>query len=326
MLPGIRTDKQAVPLVSVIIPAYNNEKFIAASIQSALDQTWPNKEIIVVDDGSADNSYEIAHGFGADAVKVYKQANQGPCAARNNGFGFSTGDFIQYLDADDLLSPDKIEKQMGLLSLHPDGYVASCAWGRFENKPAEAAFIPQPVWKDMLPADWLISAWSGGGMMQTACWLTPRTLVEAAGPWNESFKQNPNDDGEFFCRVLLKSKGIRFCEGAKVYYRTHTGQRVSTTTNRQAVQSLLNTCISYEQHIKLHEVSPRVSDALTHNYASFLYKYYNTYPELAAIAEQQIRQLGVKNIPSTGGKYFKIGAALIGLKLMLKLRFIFKKY
>ena len=315
------------PLVSIIIPMYNSVKYIATSIESALNQTWPNKEIIVVDDGSTDNSLEIARAFETKGtVKVIAQQNSGSAAARNKGGKCSNGDYIQYLDADDLLAPDKIELQLNLLNEVSEGLVSSCSWGMFDEQPADAVFLKQQVWKDMLPVEWLTTAWSGGGMMQTACWLTPRSLIEEAGPWNESFKQNPNDDGEFFCRVLLKSKGVRYCEEAKVFYRTHPGERVSTKNSRQAVQSLLSTCLSYEQHIKHHEVSPRVIHALVENYASFMYRYYNTYPDLAAIAEQQIRLLGVKKIPSTGGRYFKKGAALIGFKTMLKLRSVFKNY
>ena len=204
--------------------------------------------------------------------------------------------------------------------------MSSYAWGRFNKKPEDTVFIKEVVWKDMLPVDWLTAAWTGGGMMQTACWLTPRHLIEQAGPWNESFKKNPIDDGEFFCRVLLKSKGIKYCEEARVYYRTHPGERVSTERSRQAVQSILDTCISYGQHITAYETSPRVINAVAANYASFLYLYYNRFPDLGAIAETQIRLLGVKAIPSVGGKYFKKGAALMGFKTMLKLRSVFKSY
>lgn len=326
MLRGIRTDSQAIPLVSIIIPAYNNEKFIAAAVQSAVDQTWPNKEVIVVDDGSADNSYNIAGSFENALVKVYTQINQGACAARNNGFAFSSGSFIQYLDADDFLPADKIEKQIKLLSQYPEDFVASCPWGRFEKEPSEAVFITEAVWKDMLPVEWLATAWSGGGMMQTACWLTPRHVIEQAGPWNESLKRNPIDDGEFFCRVLLQSRGIRFCEEARVYYRMHAGERVSTMNSRQSVQSMLDTFLSYEKNIKAHETSPRIVHALINNYATFMYRYYNTFPDLAAIAEQQIKLLGIKKIPAVGGTFFKKGAALIGFKTMLRLRSVFKNY
>src|SRR5271165_3187575 len=104
------------PLVSVIIPVYNSEKYLAESIESAIGQTWSSKEIIVVDDGSTDNSFEIARKFaGRPEVKVVTQENRGAAAARNAGLKEAKGEFIQFLDADDLLSADKIESQMKLL-------------------------------------------------------------------------------------------------------------------------------------------------------------------------------------------------------------------
>src|SRR3954464_13410106 len=100
------------PLVSILIPAFNAEEWIADSLRSAIAQTWPNKEIVVVDDGSKDRTAAIAREFAAQGVRVITQANQGAAAARNTAFSASTGAFIQWLDADDLLGPTKIAAQM----------------------------------------------------------------------------------------------------------------------------------------------------------------------------------------------------------------------
>src|SRR5580698_4662849 len=96
------------PLVSIIIPSYNSENHLAETIKSALSQTWVNKEIIIIDDGSTDSSVQIAKGFESN-VKVLVQKNKGASAARNAGLKEAKGDYIQFLDSDDLLSPDKIE-------------------------------------------------------------------------------------------------------------------------------------------------------------------------------------------------------------------------
>ena len=114
------------PKVSILIPLYNSEKYIAQTIQSALNQTWENKEIIIVDDGSSDNSFEIARKFESDIVKVFLQKNSGSCITRNEAFSFSSGEYIQYLDADDLLSPNKIEFQMKLIE-RAENTISCCA-------------------------------------------------------------------------------------------------------------------------------------------------------------------------------------------------------
>ena len=97
-------------LVSILIPAYNAERWLGATIESALAQTWPAKEIIVVDDGSTDRTLAVARGFGDRGVQVITQANRGAAAARNTALRAARGAWIQFLDADDLLNPRKIEQ------------------------------------------------------------------------------------------------------------------------------------------------------------------------------------------------------------------------
>src|SRR6266702_847709 len=100
------------PLVSILIPAYNAQEWISDTIESALDQTWPKTEIIIVDDGSTDQTLAVAKGFNSRGVQVVTQPNQGASAARNTAYALCQGDYIQWLDADDLLEPSKIEKQV----------------------------------------------------------------------------------------------------------------------------------------------------------------------------------------------------------------------
>src|SRR5689334_11048168 len=102
-------------LVSILIPAYNAERWLAETLESALSQSWDRKEIIVVDDGSKDATLLVARSFEKRGVRVVTQANQGAAIARNRAFELSQGEYIQWLDADDLLAPDKIERQMHVL-------------------------------------------------------------------------------------------------------------------------------------------------------------------------------------------------------------------
>ena len=143
----------------------------------------------------------LARALHARGVQVVDQPNQGASAARNHGLRLARGDFIQFLDADDLLSPAKIERQLALLAQRPAGTVASCAWGRFRGDPAEARFTDTAVFHDFAPLDFLVLAGESGLMMHPSAWLVPRAVAERAGPWNETLTLN--DDGEYFCRVLL---------------------------------------------------------------------------------------------------------------------------
>ncbi|GJM15341.1 MAG: hypothetical protein DHS20C13_06680 [Thermodesulfobacteriota bacterium] len=102
------------PLVSIIIPCFNSEKYLAESIRSALDQTYKNCEIIVIDDGSTDKTADIIKSFGFSVTGIFEE-NRGASAARNKGTEVARGEFIQYLDSDDLLTPDSLEKKLTAL-------------------------------------------------------------------------------------------------------------------------------------------------------------------------------------------------------------------
>jgi hypothetical protein len=202
------------PLVSILIPAYNAAPFIADTIKSALAQTWPEKEIIIVDDGSKDATLTVAKKFSAEKVKVTTQENQGAAAARNRAFSLCRGDYIQWLDADDLLSPDKIEKQMETAEkCQCERPLFSSGWGFFIYRPRKAKFIPTLLWEDMASLEWLLRKWENNLHMQTATWLVSRELTERAGPWDT--------------RLLGDDDGDCFVPDAKVFYRISGSSRLS---------------------------------------------------------------------------------------------------
>lgn len=206
------------PLVSILIPAYNAEMCLIETLRSALAQTWDNKEIVVVDDGSKDGTLALARTFESNIVKVFTHKNQGAAATRNKAFSLCQGDYIQWLDADDLLAPDKIAKQMEALGGVPNPKILlSGEWGSFMHRPSRTKFVPSGLWSNLSQAEWLMRKMEQNIYMQTASWLVSRELTEAAGPWDTRLLGD--DDGEYFCRVLLASDGVRFVPGSKVYYR-----------------------------------------------------------------------------------------------------------
>ena len=207
-----------MPLVSILIPAYNSEESIAQTLRSALAQTWKRKEIIVVDDGSTDRTLDVARQLEAEGVRAVTHRNQGAASTRNKAFALSHGDYIQWLDADDLLAPDKIERQMRALDQGVSTRILlSSEWGRFMCRADRAKFIPTALWSDLSPTEWLLRRLGQNLYMQTATWLVSRELTEAAGPWDTRLLSD--DDQEYFCRVLLASEGVRFVPEARVYYR-----------------------------------------------------------------------------------------------------------
>jgi glycosyltransferase involved in cell wall biosynthesis len=206
------------PFVSILIPAFNCERSIADTLRSALAQTWTNREIIVVDDGSTDRTREIIEQFEPQGVVLVRQKNQGAAAARNTALSLSRGDYIQWLDGDDLLAPEKIARQIDVIMSDRDPRtLLSGPWGKFFNRPSRAAFVPNELWSDLQPAEWLLRKMQHNLHMQTATWLVSRELCDAAGPWDTSLATD--DDGEYFCRVLLACRRTRFVPTARVFYR-----------------------------------------------------------------------------------------------------------
>src|SRR5271170_7259166 len=125
-----------VPLVSILIPAYNAEEWLGYTLQSAIGQTWQRKEIIVVDDGSTDRTAEVARRLASKEVKVVSTENRGLSRAVNHAYQLCQGDYIQELDSDDLLSPDKIEIQLAALREGDSKRILlSSPWARFYYRP-----------------------------------------------------------------------------------------------------------------------------------------------------------------------------------------------
>lgn len=228
----------AQPFVSILIPAFNAQSSIRETLLSACAQTWPHKEIIVVDDGSSDQTFETVKSLHLKDVRAYKQDQQGAAAARNAAYALCKGDYIQWLDADDILAPDKIEQQIKTVQLTNNRRTLfSSAFGQFMYRPSRATFVPSALWTDLSPAEWLLYKLETNAWMQTACWLVSRELSELSGPWDTRMAWD--DDGEYFCRVLLHSDKICFVSQSKVYYRTlgygSLGYVGNSATKREAM-------------------------------------------------------------------------------------------
>ncbi len=292
------------PLVSILIPAYNAEKWISDTLHSAVAQTWPRKEIIVVDDGSTDRTLQIARQFQSASVRVVTQEHQGAAAARNKAFSLSQGDYIQWLDADDLLARDKIARQMKIAALcQSKKILLSSAWGSFMHRYHRAKFIPTALWCDLSPVEWLLRKMQYNLHMQTATWLTSRELTEAAGPWNDSMASD--DDGEYFCRVILASDGIRFADSAKVYYRTVGTMRLSYIgKSAKKMEAMWHSMQMHIGYLRSLEESQRVRTACRTYLQNWMGVFYPERLDILHQLEQLARDLGGElPAPSLRRKY-----------------------
>jgi glycosyltransferase involved in cell wall biosynthesis len=292
------------PLVSILIPAFNSQQWIADTLRSAVAQTYPRKEIIVVDDGSTDGTSGIARRFESDLVRVISQPNQGAAAARNKAFSLCRGDYIQWLDADDLLAPDKIAQQMeAVRGCQGKGTLFSSAWGQFMYRYYRAEFIPTGLWCNLSPLEWLLRKMGQNLYMQTAAWLTSRELTEAAGPWDTRLLVD--DDGEYFCRVLLASDRVRFVPEARVYYRRSGCSSLSYIgRSDQKAEAHWRSMQLHVGYLRSLEESQDVRDACVKYLQSSLIHFHPERADIVQQAAEMANELGGRlEVPQLSWKY-----------------------
>jgi glycosyltransferase involved in cell wall biosynthesis len=280
------------PLVSILIPAYNAEKWIVYTVESAIAQTWSRKEIIVVNDGSTDRTAEVVQQFASKGVILVSKENQGLCMTQNQAFGLSRGDYIQWLDADDILAEDKIERQLASLRQGDSKRVLlSSPWAPFYYRTRNAKFVRNSVWQDLSPLEWLVRKLNENLHMQNATWLVSRELTEAAGPWDT--RLHYDQDGEYFARVLLASEGTRFVPGTGIFYRRSPSNRVSYIGNSdKKKESLLLSMKLHIQYVRSLEDSERVRNACLTYLENWYDNFYPERPDIVAELQELARQLG----------------------------------
>src|SRR2546428_5359497 len=311
--------------VSIIVPAYNAEPWIGDALESALSQSWEAIEVIVVDDGSTDNTLTIAKRFECTRVKVMHQENQGVEKARNRAVSEAQGEFLQYLDADDLLSPDKIEAQVRLLESGPAGLLAVSAAYYFQDGQDPESGIEEPSTRLETddPVNWLIELYGPdgqGGMIPIGSWLTPRQVAEQAGPWNVTMRAQDND-GEYFARVVLASRGIRRSSRGCYYYRKLPRRlNYSSKLDERLLWGRLHSIDCEAKSLLARSSAPRAKRALANRYMDMAFRSYPYVPEITEKALKRVEELGGTHyMPSFGTWKGNLLRDLIGWKTTKRL-------
>lgn len=218
------------PLVSVIVPAYNYARFIGEAIGSLQAQTYQHWECIIVDDGSTDSTREVVAELAAadTRVKYFHQANQGQSAARNTGIRECVGDYIQFLDADDLVEPRKLERQVALLEARREVDIVYGGCRYFSITPADpleatgAELSSLPGVSGQLE---VLEALLRTNIMPINAALVRRRLITAVGFFDETLPQSRAEDWDYWLRCALA--GAHFYHvnepGTLASVRSHSG-------------------------------------------------------------------------------------------------------
>lgn len=216
------------PLVSIGIPSFNAERWLGEAIESALGQTWPSCEVIVVDDGSTDRSREIARGFG-DRIRLLEGGHGGGNRARNLALHDARGEWVQFLDADDYLEPEKIEKQFAEVHGGRDAdAIYSAYWFERYGPPKERWASELDLHLDLF-GQWL--AWQ---LPQTGAVLWRKSALESIGGWKDD--QPCCQEHELYLRAL--QAGLRFVHAPSIHavYRLWSEETVCRKDPRRTIR------------------------------------------------------------------------------------------
>ena len=299
-------------LVSIIISAFNAEKYIAATLDAVLQQTYPNLEVIVVNDGSTDNTLAIAESYKSRGVRVICQDKKGQDAALNLGYKHSKGEYIKFMDSDDLINPEMVELQVNAISTSSD-HIAYGEWARFyHNNPSNANFESLDYWKNTDPIEFIIAR-PEGVMLQCGIILIPRNLIDKVGGWDERLVLY--NDMEFFNRIILASKGVKFVKGARLYYRSGMSSSISAQKGRKYFESTLLAIDLIADQLLKKEDSIRIRTFIANLYQDRYFQLFPLYPDLCIDYKNRLLEYPHSTLKPQGGKIFKFLLFFLGWKI-----------
>lgn len=225
----MRADDQLPPL-AVVIPCWNAERWIAHAIQSVLDQNYPNVELIVIDDGSIDDSLQIIQSFDAP-IRWQSGPNQGQSAARNRGLDIAHADYVVFLDADDYLETESLEA-WARCAIESD---ADIVFGPFAYERNGQRLLAPPPHLPITSQN-ILCQWLEGWFTPPCSVLWRRSFIASIGGWNTMAIRN--EDGELAIRALLHNPRIAMADrGLGIYVQHESPNRVSKRVGRSVIVS-----------------------------------------------------------------------------------------
>jgi glycosyltransferase involved in cell wall biosynthesis len=311
--------------VSIIIPVYNAEQFIIDCLNSIKNQTYKNLQIIIINDGSTDNSLKLIQQFIQNDSRfiVITQENRGCSAAKNKGLELVKGDFVQYLDADDILSNDKIESQVKALS-EKSNSIAVCKTIVFKYSIIDTniEIDTNLIMNGGNNIDFIANLWGRSGVMgmvQPNAYLVPISIIKKIGIWDESLSPSPDEDGEYFARAIFESSNIVFTEGINYYRKIEQVDSLSKAKSLVHAIGLFKTIQKkFEPYLNSH------FDIFKNLYAlqlsSCAYQFANQYPHIYELVENELIKYNISGYQFLNNIKFSIAARLIGFKKAMCLR------
>jgi len=296
-------------LISVIIPCYNVEQYIHECLASVIEQTHKNIEIICVDNNSTDNTWNVLIQLKEiySYLTLEKELKPGACAARNKGLSIAKGEWIQFLDADDLLRKTKIEHQVSLIHDINEGFIAG-AWSRREVNGVEKDII------QFNPDIFMAVFTSQSGNTCSNLW-NKKDLISIGG-WNETLKSS--QEADLMMRLALRNKPFLIDREPLTIVRERENGQISQLNISENLKRFIEVRLDYlnEMEIKYPQVFLRVKNQLYSYLLAFVTKFYMYCPsEALSMYNNKIKSKLQINLKYKKTSFIK----LIGLKLFVQL-------
>jgi glycosyltransferase involved in cell wall biosynthesis len=301
------------PLISVIIPVYNSEAFIIETINSVLGQTYKNIEIIIINDGSTDNSSFLVQKLNNPKIMLINVPNGGASKARNIGIRNAKGFYIQFLDADDILSSNKIEEQVKIFESNNQIDLCFCktiVFTHSSNLETNLEVNSEIFDFETIPGNELLKILLGINnkvyMILPSAYLVKKEIFDVSGQWNEALTLD--DDGEFFSRVLICSKIVAFDKKGINYYRKfHTENSLSQQTGIKYMKSEIMSTINKLSTIKKDFSVIEFNKIVQIQYSFLKYKYNNDLNKIDFVnIDYELNLAGgfeIKTLPTYKGRF-----------------------
>src|SRR4028119_92017 len=235
-----------MPTVSIIAPLYNKAAYVADMMQSVLSQTYSDWELLVVDNGSTDDSFLKAQQIQDSRIRLLQSPKRGPGAARNYGLTHAKGKWIQFLDADDLLEPNHLEQQLAAAQQNPEAEIIACCWQEFTDENPTVKILKKPAGLGQ-PIQVLRDAAIAFAPWAVHAALVKRSALSPNCYWPEQLDKYLGEDIAFWFRLVSKCS-VAYGESKGALYRIQTAQCRTQNLNPEKWFEGIHAAIELNQH------------------------------------------------------------------------------
>ena len=313
------TEKQVEDLVTVIIPTFNSTRFISDTLDSVWAQTHRPIEIVVVDDGSADDTVPLVNRWfsasrgGRQVIgRLLRQEHRGGGAARNLGLASASGKWTQFLDSDDLLAPDKIAHQLSMLA-GTERAIAYCAWRYMEASPDGFRYGQLRQASAVEPNQDLLRMHIEGWYCPSHCYLWPSDVLREIGGFDPSLAAD--QDGDLVMRALMSDVQLKYCAGTEVAYRMYGTGQVSQSPDRSKFRSRLRVVRKLETQLTARGQVDQYRESIAIRCDDLERATCLSYPAIAMLCRDMAQTVspGHRRI-ARGGVAYRLARQLVGLR------------